>query len=77
MVNSIVYDMSDFFKQAVADYKKLAKTEHLRQVTTPFVPGNADEPRQSHAMSAAAARYVEYGNASGDEAPSEQFIVED
>ena len=30
LVNSIVYDMSDFFKQAVDDYKYLSETEYLR-----------------------------------------------
>lgn len=52
IVNSIVYDMSDFFKQAVTDYKALAKLEHVRYVSTPFVPGNADDPKHAQAMSA-------------------------
>ena len=60
-VNSIVYDMSEFFQQAVSDYKKLSGTDYLRNVTTPFVPENIDDPRFTKQLSALAARFMEAG----------------
>lgn len=58
IVNSIEYDMSDFFKQAVSDYKKLLHSDFLRKVSTPFIPDPIDDLQVSLQLYAAAAKLL-------------------
>ena len=77
MVNSIVYDMSNFFRQAVQDYKTLAKTDHLRPVSTPFIPETVDDPRMIQQLSVAAARIMERGEKPSESSKAELYEEED
>ena len=77
MVDSIVYDMSDFFRQSVDTYKKLSKTDYLRKVTTPFVPETVDDSRMIQKLSAAAARIMQHGGESGGPSSAELDDEED